>query len=309
MGREIRNLESMLEAAKAAGPVPVAVACGHDLAALQALLTAEKHGLASSLLVGDAGQIGPAIRALPERLRSAEIVDAATEEEADRLAVELVRNGQAGVLLKGKTKTATLLHAALDRETGLRTGSLLSDAFLFEYQSPEGTRLVCISDGGINVSPDLDAKRQILLNAVEVYHALGVEKPRVACVSAVETVIPGHRASEDAAALAKMAEAGDLGDCLVEGPLSLDLAVSPHAVALKGHRGPVAGYADILLCPDIVSANLLAKSTTYFAKAPLTHIIMGSKAPILIPSRSDTPSAKLHSIALAVLMLKKVWNS
>jgi phosphate butyryltransferase len=304
MSPRISRLDGVLEAALKRAPYGVVVAAGHDPAALSALLEAERRGLAHGILVGDPGLIGPALDALPERLRHAEIVDAPDEASAVRRAVELVRSGEGQILLKGKTQTGTLLHAVLDRETGLRTGRLLSDCFLFECPCKDGVRLVCITDGGINLNPDLQVKRQILENAVELYNRLGFARPRVAVLSAVESVLPGHGPSMDAAALARMAHCGILTDCEVEGPLSLDLAISPEAVAKKGHKGDVAGRADILLCPEIVSANLLAKSTTYFAKLPLAHVIMGAAAPVLIPSRSDTPEAKMYSIALGALTVK-----
>lgn len=302
MSPRLCDLDAVMTAAIKKGPVPVVVACGQDPAALEALAMAEARGLARGILVGDPGLIGPAIDALPSRLKNAEIVDAADEAAAVHRAVELVRQGEGKVLLKGKTQTATLMHAVLDRESGLRTGKLLSDAFVFELPAKEGMRLVCITDGGINLTPDLSAKRQILENAVSLYHCLGYARPRVAVLSAVETALPGHSPSQDAAALARMAHGGQITDCEVEGPLSLDLSISPEAVAKKGHEGEVAGRADILLCPDIISANLLAKATTYFAHLRLAHVIVGGSAPVLIPSRSDTPEAKLHSIALGALM-------
>lgn len=295
------SLNDILAAAKAKGTVTVVVACGHDPAALKALALAEEHGLARSILVGDAGQIGPALDALPKRLQHAEIADAADEASAVQRAVEIVREGQGQLLLKGKTHTGTLMKAVLDKERGLRTGRLLSDCFLTECPSRDAKRLVCITDGGINIAPDLEAKKQILLNAVDLFHFLGFARPKVSCLTMVENVVKGHPPSEDAAALAERAAKGELGACDVEGPLSFDLSVSPEAVAKKGHEGPVAGRADILLCPDIVSANLLAKSTTYWCNWRLAHVVMGAAKPVLIPSRSDTPEAKLLSIALGAL--------
>ena len=301
MSPRLTDLDGVLDAACRKGPFTVVVACGQDPAALGAVAMAEEKGFARSILVGDPGLIGPAIDALPQRLKHAEIVDAADEEAAVQKAVELVRSKAGQILLKGKTQTAALLHAVLDRDKGLRTGRLLSDAFLFELPTKDGRRLVCITDGGINLTPDLTAKRQILENAVALYHALGFARPRVSVLSAVETVIAGHGPSQDAAALMKMARAGQIVDCEVEGPLSLDLSISAEAVAKKGQAGEVAGRADILLCPEIVSANLLAKSTTYFANYRLAHVIMGAAAPVLIPSRSDTAEAKMLSIALGAL--------
>ena len=194
------------------------------------------------------------------------------------------------------------MKGVLDREKGLRKGSLLSDAFLFESSVDDNRKLVCITDGGINIAPDLNAKKQIMLNAVEVYHKLGFERPKVSCLSMVENVVEGHSPSEEGFKLQEMAKSGEIAGCAVEGPLSLDLSISRKAAKKKGVASEVAGEADILLCPEIVSANLLAKSTTYFANLPLGHIVMGATHPVLIPSRSDTPQAKLNSIALAVAL-------
>ena len=280
----------------------VVVACGQDPAALEALSLASEAKLARAILVGDPGLIGPALDSMKSRPIDCEIVDAADEESAAKKAVDLVREKSGDILLKGKIQTATLLHAVLDRESGLRTGRLLSDAFLFEFKAPEGPRLVCITDGGINLTPDLTAKKQIVENAVDLYHALGFPRPKVSILSAVETALPGHTPSQDAVALTRMAHAGQIRNCEVEGPLSLDLSISLAAVKKKGHPGEVAGRADILVCPDIVAANLLAKGTTYFGHCRLGHVVMGATAPVLIPSRSDTPEAKLFSIALGALM-------
>jgi len=301
MSRELKTLDDVLAAAMAQAPYKVAVAAGHDEAALQALALAEEKGLATAYLVGEEPLIKEALARMPKPLAKAEIIPAAGEEDAAKKAVELVRTGKAHMVLKGKLQTKAIMRAVLDREAGLRKGRLLSDAFVCEYAAPEGTRLLCITDGGINVAPDLEGKKQLILNAVELYHALGFPRPRVAVLNAVETPIPDHKPSEDAVALQKMWEEGQLPDCAVEGPLSLDLSVSVAAAAKKGHQTEVAGRADILLCPEIVSANLLAKGTTYFAGYRLAHVTMGATKPVLIPSRADTAEAKFYSIALSAL--------
>ncbi len=298
----VKNFKEIIEKAKVKGPLPVALAEAHDPAALSALLDAEEEGIAIPVLVGDAGKINEALETIGRKFKKAEIVDSKDEKTSVEKSVEIIRNGEAKILLKGKVQTGTLMKGVLDREKGLRKGSLLSDAFLFESNVEGNQRLLCITDGGINIAPDLNAKKQILLNAVEVYRRLGYEKPKVSCLSMVENVVEGHQCSEDAFELKKMAQRGEIENCLVEGPLSLDLSISRNAAKKKGVASEVAGEADILLCPEIVSANLLAKSTTYFAQLPLGHIVMGATHPVLIPSRSDTPSAKLNSIALAVAL-------
>jgi phosphate butyryltransferase len=302
MAETPRSFDEIISLAKKRGPLPIVVAQGHDEAALKALMMAEDEGIATPILVGDPGLIGPAIEKLGRKFKSAEIIDAKDEKESVEKAVEIIRNGEAKILLKGKVQTGILMKGVLDREKGLRKGKLLSDAFLFECVLEGEKRLICITDGGINIAPDLEAKKQIVINAVEVYQRLGFARPKVSCLSMVENVVEGHSPSEDGAKIAEAAKAGELGECAVEGPLSLDLSISKMAVKKKGHEGEVAGVADILLCPEIVSANLLAKSTTYFANLPLGHIVMGATHPVLIPSRSDTPQAKLNSIALAVAL-------
>lgn len=298
----VKNFKEIIEMARSKGPIAVALAEASDVAALSALLDAEEIGIAVPILVGDAEKIKLSLDEIGRKFKNAQIVDAKDEKEAVEKAVEIVRNNEAKILLKGKVQTGTLMKGVLDREKGLRKGSLLSDAFLFESRVEGREKLLCITDGGINIAPDLNAKKQIILNAVEVYKRLGYEKPKVSCLSMVENVVEGHQPSEDAFKLQEMAKKGEIEGCYVEGPLSLDLSISMNAAKKKGVKSDVAGDADILLCPEIVSANLLAKSTTYFANLPLGHIVMGATHPILIPSRSDTKEAKLNSIALAVAL-------
>ena len=216
--------------------------------------------------------------------------------------MELLARGEAGILMKGGVDTATLIKMALKPESGLRTGRLLSDVFVFEYAARPENRLVMITDGGLNIAPDLEAKVQLIRNAVAVAHALGNANPKVAALSASEFVQVNMASSVDAAALARMNAAGDIAGCVVEGPLALDNALDAGAAAEKGIRGEVAGAAEILLCPTIECANMLAKSTTYIGNARLAHVIVGARIPILIPSRADKSDAKLLSLALGMMM-------
>ncbi len=303
MPEPLRTFEEVVAAALAKGEITVAVAAGHDPAALEACALAEETGLGRSILVGEPALIEKALAGMPEPLARAEVVAADGEEGAAAKAVELVREGKADVALKGKLPTATFMKAVLDGERGLRTDRLISDEFVFEYADPEfGTRLVCITDGGITIAPTLEQKRQIIENAVALYHALGFERPRVALLSMVEKPVKDHPPSEDAVALTEMNKRGEIAGCVVEGPLSLDLSVSMEAVRKKGYESEVAGRADILVVPEIISGNLLAKGTTYFAHYRLAHAMMGTARPVLIPSRSDTAEAKFHSLALCALV-------
>ncbi|OQX94428.1 hypothetical protein B6I21_09480 [candidate division KSB1 bacterium 4572_119] len=196
-----------------------------------------------------------------------------------------------------------MLKSVLKQESGLRTGNLISDAFVFEWQNrPLENKLMIITDGGFTLAPDLNQKVQLIDNAVKVMHALGNSNPKVAVLSAVETVNPALQSTIDAAVLTKMNERGQIKGCIIDGPLALDNAISPESAEMKGIKSPVAGQADILLFPDIQSANITAKGTTYFSNFRLAHATMGAKAPVLIPSRSDTKDAKLLTIALNVIL-------
>lgn len=307
----INNFDQLLEQAQQISeqskrPVRVAIAAADDRAALEAIQDAKKMRLADGLLIGNRNQIMKALDELNIGHDEFEIIDADEESVICRRTVQAIHNGEAELILKGKVKTATLLKAVMDAEHGLRTGRLISDAFLFEWpERQDPNKLMIITDGGFNLAPDLNQKIQILENAVQVMHALGHPNPRVAVVSAVETVNPALQSTVDAAILAKMNERGQIKGCIVDGPLALDNAISPEAAQQKGIQSPVAGKADILLFPNIESANLTAKGTTYFAKLRLAHATMGARAPVLIPSRADTSDAKLLTLALNVILCRR----
>jgi phosphate butyryltransferase len=217
-------------------------------------------------------------------------------------SISLVRDGKGDILMKGGVDTSTMMKAVLSEEGGLRTGRLLSDIFIMEYPSREVNKFIMITDGGMTLAPDLCNKIELIKNAVEVAHALGNPEPKVAVLSATEFVLPNLPSTVDAAALSKMNERGQIKGCIVDGPLALDNALSPEAAEEKGIHSAVAGKAEILVAANIESANSLAKSTTYFANMRLAHVIVGSRIPILIPSRADKRDAKLLSIALGIIM-------
>ncbi len=302
----IKTFAELIDHARKGKKVTVAIAAAADEAALGGMAEAHALGLADGLLYGDAKKI----RRLYQELTGSEEVpfpvhDLPNDGEAVRAAVGAVRSGEARILLKGSVKTAVLLKAVLDSETGLRSSHLLSDLFIFEDPALPDNQLVMITDGGVTLKPDLKQKIGIIENAVAVAHALGNKTPRIAVLSAVETVNPALPTTVDAAALTKMNQRGQIKGCIIDGPLALDNAISAEAARIKGITSPVAGRADILLCPDIESANMLAKSTTYFARLRLGHIIMGSTAPVLIPSRADSADSKLLSIAIGKLVCAK----
>jgi phosphotransacetylase len=308
----IKNFKELIEVArqigsKREGPLTIALAAAHDVAALQALIEAQKLGLATGILVGDKHKIHQTLdECAPEWLDTFEIIHVEDEHEVAARTISLVHENAADIIMKGKIRSADLLRDVLNRDNGLRTDHLMSDVFIFEYSERQENRLIMISDGGIILAPDLKQKVQIIENAVTVAHALGNENPKVAVLSAVEAVNPELRSTIDAACLSKMNQRGQIRGCIVDGPLALDNAISPEAARLKGIVSPVAGHADILLCPDIEAANMLAKGTTYFAGLPQAHTSIGAKVPVLIPSRADSAEAKLLSIALCVVFSRYV---
>jgi phosphate butyryltransferase len=212
----------------------------------------------------------------------------------------LLAEGLAQVAMKGKVDTATFLRAALDRELGLRTGALLSHVAVFDMVDLE--RLILVSDAGVNIAPNLEQKADIIRNAITVAHRLGLEKPRIAVLASTETVNPRIPANVEAAALAKMADRNQITGAVVDGPLALDNAISPDAAEDKEIISNVAGRADILICPDIEAGNMLVKSIVYFARHPMAGVVVGARAPLIVPSRSDTFESKLGSLALGVVM-------
>jgi phosphate butyryltransferase len=298
----IPTLAALADAARSAAPLRIAVAAAESDTALEAAAEATRRGIARAVLVGDPAAIAARLRARGEDPARFELVAASDDADAARRAVALVRGGEAAVLMKGRLATGELLRAALDRDLGLRAGRLLSDVAILDHPLAEPPRLLGITDGGVNVAPTLAQKKEILLNAIAVFQALGYAVPKVAPLCAAETASDAMPATRDAEALAAMAEAGELPGCLVSGPLALDGAVSVEAARAKGVHHPVAGRADVLLVPAIEVGNALAKGMNWFLHRPIAHVIAGARAPILIPSRVEGPEDKLLSIALGVLV-------
>ncbi len=226
------------------------------------------------------------------------IISAQNNNDAAELAVKAVKANEANVLMKGNIPTATILKAVLNKEYGLRVGSVLSHVAVFEV--PGYDRFTIVTDAAMNITPDLEQKAQIVKNAVKVAHSIGIHMPKVAPLAAVEVINPAMQATLDAAALTVMNKRGQITDCIVDGPLALDNAVSQLAAEHKGIKGDVAGKADILLVPAIEVGNVLYKSLIYFAGAKVGAVIAGAKAPIVLTSRADTAESKLFSLALAL---------
>ena len=268
----------------------------------QAVADAQKKLPTTFLLVGNRQAIERNLASEGGDASKATIVHAETVDDALNLSIALAHDNKADVLMKGGIDTSTLMRAVLQESSGLRTGRLLSDVFIFEFPKRAHNKLMMITDGGLNISLNLKGKADLIMNAVRVAHAFGNAEPKVAVLSATEFVLENLQSTVDAAALTQMNERGEIKGCIVHGPLALDNAVSVEAAEEKGIRSKVAGRADILLAPSIEAANILAKSTTYFAGLRLAHVIEGSRIPILIPSRADKSDAKLLSIAAGMLM-------
>lgn len=298
----IRSLEALRERAAAGPGRRVAVAGAGAPAAVEAAVEAARIGLADCILVGETAKVREALRSAGAPAGRFEIVDADGPDDAAARAVSLVRTGAAGLLLKGSVDTGTLLRAVLHRDRGLRSGRLLSDVFVFDFPRGDGERIAAITDGGINVAPTVREKIEIARNAVEAFHALGYDEPRVAVLSAVERVTPEIPSTVDAAEVAERAREGEIPGCVVDGPLALDLAVSPEAARMKGFESPVAGRADILLCPGIEAANMVAKAVNHLVPLEPAHVVVGARAPVLIPSRSESPGAKVNAMALGCVV-------
>ena len=217
-------------------------------------------------------------------------------------AVELVRGGKALLLMKGSLHTDELLGAVVDRTLGLRTGRRLSHVFLMDV--PTYPKLLMVTDAAINIVPTLEEKRDICQNAIDLARALGIARPKVAILSAIETVNPRMPSTTDAAALCKMADRGQITGGLLDGPLAMDNAISAEAAAVKGIRSEVAGDPDVLLVPDLEAGNILAKQLTFLANAEAAGVVVGARVPIVLTSRADGVRARLASCAVAVLMAR-----
>jgi len=298
----VRSLEDLNRRARALPTRIVVIAAAQDEVALEAAALAEEVGLGRCILVGDQHRIEGVLWDMDRDPREFQIVNRQELHESVTTAVELVKGGEGHILMKGKVTTGDLLREVLHRERGLRTGRLLSDVFLFDSPLPGEPRLMGITDGGINLAPDLEAKAQILKNALEVFRALDYEVPRVAVLSAIERLNPDLQSTIDAAELARMGRDGMFGKCEVEGPLAMDLALSAESARRKGVASKVAGKADLLLFPNIECANITAKAVQYMVPCEPGHVVVGAAAPVLIPSRAESATAKVNAVALGRLL-------
>lgn len=300
ISQAITTFAELRDRARELGPKRIGIVCADDDVALTAAADAMAGGLAQPVLIGDAQRIRNRAEwlGLQELIKRAEF---ASSEDPARAAVRMASDGEIDMLMKGHLRTDEVLHPVLERGSGLRTGQLLCDVAVWEYPGPPGPRLMALSDAAINVAPTLEQKRKIILAGIEVLRRLGIARPKVAVMSALELVSSAIPSTGEARALAEMGAAGQFGDADVYGPLALDGALLEWAAQAKGITSPVAGHADLLLVPNIEAGNLLAKSVLFLAGWRFAHVVAGAAVPILLPSRVESAENKVNSIALGVV--------
>lgn len=297
----ILNLYELIEKAKNKPPKTIALAAAEDKAVLGAIKHAVDEKIVVPILIGDKSKIEEIAKSLDFDISNIEVIDN-TEGPARSasIAVEQIRTGNASILMKGNVATGTLLKATLNKENGLRKSDVLSHVAFFE--SPHYHKLLCVTDVAMNIAPDLATKVHILNNAVEACTKIGIDMPKVAVIAAVETVNPKMPATIDAAILKTMNERNQIVNCIVDGPLAIDNAVSKEAAEHKNISSEVAGDCDIILAPDIEAGNMFYKALSFLGGASVAAVIMGASVPIVLTSRSDNEKSKFLSIALAAAM-------
>ena len=297
--RSHRIFETLIERCKGLEPISMAVCHPCDESSLAGPIAAAEEGLIEPVLVGPRAKIETVAAGLGIDIGKYRIVDSEHSADSAAKAVALCRSGEAAGLMKGSLHTDEMMHAVAQRDLGLRTARRISHVFVMDV--PAYPRMLMVTDAAINIYPSLEDKVDIAQNAIDLAHELGVEQPKVAILSAVETVYPKITSTIEAAALCKMADRGQISGALLEGPLAFDNAISEEAARIKKIVSPVAGKADILLVPDLEAGNMLAKQLSYLADAEAAGIVLGARVPIVLTSRADSARARLASCAVAVL--------
>ncbi|MDL2405835.1 phosphate acetyltransferase [Rhizobium calliandrae] len=292
--------ERLIAIAKQAAAMTTVVAHPCDETSLRGAVEAAEVGLMRPILVGPAEKVRAVAKENDLDISPYELVDAPHSDAAAAKAVDIVREGRADLLMKGSLHTDELMRAVTSSATGLRTARRISHVFVMDV--PNHTETLFITDAAINIAPDLDAKRDIIQNAIDLFTQIGLGTPRVAILSAVETVTSKIPSTIDAAALCKMAERGQITGGILDGPLAFDNAIDPEAARIKGIQSPVAGRAQILVVPNLESGNMLAKNLTFLARADAAGIVLGARVPIILTSRADSVRARLASCAVGVLL-------
>jgi len=278
----------------------ISVAMADDPSVLAALKDVEQKGIAESILIGNPTRIQALAEELHFPVSENQIVPAVEDQEIAALAVEQIRKGRADILMKGHIATPILMKAVLDRDKGLRKGDVLSHVAVAEI--PTYPKFLIMGDGGINITPDLEAKKAILNNMLQVSQKLQIARPKVAVLCPIEKVNPKIPETIDAAELQKLAEAGQFGNIILEGPIAMDVALSAEAAAKKGIKSAIAGQTDVLLVPNITCGNALIKILMCLTESRVGGLVVGATVPIILLSRSDNPEEKFDSILLAILI-------
>lgn len=279
----------------------VAVVAAHDAHTLEAVLKTKDEGILDHILIGKKDDIIKIGNELGYDVSPDVIIDSDTDEDAVTKGLDLIKTGGADFLQKGILQTSTLLKGVVNKENGIKARDTLSNVALLDI--PAYHKVVGLTDGGMVMYPTLEQKKDIIDNAVEVYKALGYDNPKVAVLCAVETLNPKMPETVDAAELKKMNQEGIIKDCVVEGPISFDLALDPEAAKIKGYESPVAGDADIIIMPDISAGNLTSKALTVLGGAMMAGIVMGAKCPIALNSRSAAFEEKYYSLLACAYMM------
>lgn len=298
--RRHEKYERLIAVAQRLPPLLTAVAHPCDDNSLRGALEAAEAGLITPILIGPKDKITAAAQAAGLNLNGFEQIDVPHSQAAAERAVAIVREGRAELLMKGSLHSDELLGAVTKRDTGLRTGRRISHVFVMDV--PTHPHTLFVTDAAVNIAPDLMAKRDIVQNAIDLYVGLGLGKPKVAILSAVETVSPAIPSTIDAAALCKMADREQITGGELDGPLAFDNAISPAAARVKGIKSPVAGQAQILVVPDLEAGNMLAKNLTFISNADAAGIVLGARVPIILTSRADNVRTRMASCAVAMLL-------
>ena len=299
-----KNFDDLLSRVKECKRKKVSVAVAQDEPVLEAIKAAKEQGIADAILVGDKNKIKEIADSIGMDITQFEVIHEPDVKKAALFAIQLVSSGRADMVMKGLVDTATFLRSVLNKEVGLRTGKVMSHVSVFEIEGFD--RLIFLTDAAFNTYPDLKAKVQIVQNSVSVAHACGIECPKVAPVCAVEVVNPDMPATIDASLLSKMNDRGQIKGCVVDGPLALDNALSEEAAHHKGITGPVAGKADVIMLPNIETANVMYKTLTYTSNSRNGGILVGTSAPVILTSRADSFETQVNSIALAAVVAESI---
>ncbi|MCL2399004.1 MAG: phosphate acyltransferase [Defluviitaleaceae bacterium] len=293
-----RNFTELKDSLSADAPKTIVVAAAHDKHTLEAVYEATESLPMKYLLVGDKAKILKISNGLGKTLNEGVVINAVDESDCALKSVSLIAEGKGSVLMKGLLETGTLLKAALDKEKGIRGTGTMSHLAMLEI--PEYHKLIAVTDGGMIPYPTLEQKADIIRNTVEFYHRLGIQQPKIAVLAASEAVNDKIPETVDAAELQAMCSRNEPDNCIVEGPLSFDLAISKESAAIKKHPGKITGEIDILLMPNVATGNILCKGLLYWGGAKMAGCVLGAKVPIVLVSRGATAEEKLLSIMLCL---------